>query len=214
MFDLFRSREKSVRILLGALLVVVAISMLTYLVPNYNSGAPTSDTVVASVGSDQITSGDVARRVQNEVRGRQLPKELVSTYIPQIVDQMVNEQALAYEATSLGFQVSDADLRSAIQTIIPDLFPDGHFVGTDAYAGFLARQEMSIQDFEAKLRRQLLVTKLLEVAAEGTIVAPVEVEHAYQERNEKIKIQFARVCPTSFAPKLTLARRTWRSSSR
>ena len=195
MFDLFRSREKSVRILLGALLVVVAISMLTYLVPNYNSGAPTSDTVVASVGSDQITSGDVARRVQNEVRGRQLPKELVSTYIPQIIDQMVDEQALAYEATSLGFQVSDADLRSAIQTIIPDLFPDGHFVGTDAYAGFLARQEMSIQDFEAKLRRQLLVTKLREVAVEGTIIAPVEVERAYQERNEKIKIQFARVMP-------------------
>jgi peptidyl-prolyl cis-trans isomerase D len=195
MFDLFRSREKSVRILLGALLVVVAISMLTYLVPNYNSGAPTSDTVVASVGSDQITSGDVARRIQNEVRGRQLPAELVSTYIPQIVDQMVDEQALAYEATRLGFQVSDADLRSAIQTIIPDLFPDGHFAGKDAYAGFLARQEMSIQEFEAKLRRQLLVNKLREVAVEGTIVAPVEVEKAYQERNEKIKIQFARILP-------------------
>ena len=39
MFDLFRSRDKAVRILLGALLVVVGFSMLTYLIPSYNTGA-------------------------------------------------------------------------------------------------------------------------------------------------------------------------------
>ena len=52
MFDLFRSRDKMVRILLGALLGVVALSMLTYLVPNYNTGSSSSDLVVAEIGKE------------------------------------------------------------------------------------------------------------------------------------------------------------------
>ncbi len=50
MFDLFRSRDKAVRLMLGGLLLVVAVSMLTYLVPNYDSSGPTSNLVVATVG--------------------------------------------------------------------------------------------------------------------------------------------------------------------
>ncbi|MGB9458595.1 MAG: peptidyl-prolyl cis-trans isomerase [Bryobacteraceae bacterium] len=191
MFDLFRSREKSVRILLGALLVVVALSMLTYLVPNYGTGAPTADSVVASVGKDDITTGEVMHLIQSTMRGKQLPPELISTYIPQMIQGMVNERALAYEATRLGFQVSDGDLRAAIQQIIPSLFPDGKFAGKDAYAAVLAEQQLTIPEFETSLRRQILITKLREVAVEGTIVSNLEIEHAYQERNEKIKIQYA-----------------------
>jgi peptidyl-prolyl cis-trans isomerase D len=193
MFNLFRSREKSVRILLGALLMVVAISMLTYLVPQYNTGAPTADTVVASVGGDEITSGDVMRLIQATMRGKQLPPELIATYVPQMVDGMVNERALAYEAKRLGFEVSDSDVRASIQQIIPNLFPDGKFAGKDAYAAVLAEQQMTIPEFEANLRREILITKLREVAVEGTIVSELEIDHAYRERNEKIKIQYVKV---------------------
>ncbi|HEY9140769.1 MAG TPA: peptidylprolyl isomerase [Bryobacteraceae bacterium] len=193
MFNLFRSREKSVRILLGALLMVVAVSMLTYLVPQYNTGAPTADTVVASVGRDDITSGDVMRLIQATMRGKQLPPELISTYVPQMVDEMVNERALAYEATRLGFEVSDADLSASIQQIIPNLFPDGKFAGKDAYAAVLTEQQLTIPEFETNLRREILITKLREVAVEGTIVSELEIEHAYRERNEKIKIQYVKV---------------------
>ncbi len=181
------------RILLGALLLLVALSMLTYLVPNYNTGAPTSDSVVASVGKDDITTGEVMHLIQSTMRGKQLPAELISTYIPQMIEGMVNERALAYEATRLGFQVSDGDLRAAIQQMIPNLFPDGKFAGKDAYAAVLAEQQLTIPEFETSLRREILITKLREVAVEGTIVSNLEIEHAYQERNEKIKIQYVTV---------------------
>ncbi len=193
MFNLFRSREKSVRILLGALLMVVAVSMLTYLVPQYNTGAPTADTVVASVGRDDITSGDVMRLIQATMRGKQLPPELISTYVPQMVDEMVTDRALAYEATRLGFAVSDADLAPPSSKSFPNLFPDGKFAGKDAYAAVLTQQQLTIAEFETNLRREILITKLREIAMEGTIVSELEIEHAYQESNEKIKIQYVKV---------------------
>lgn len=198
MFDLFRSREKSVRILLGALLVLVALSMLTYLVPTYNTGTTTSDTVVADVPGAPVTMSDVQRLVQATMRNKQFPPELLPNYIPTMVDQMVTERAMAYEAKRLGFVVTDQDVAEAIRLMAPSLFPDGKFVGKDAYAAMLAQQQMSIPDFEADLKRQLLITRLRDVALEGTIVTPLEIEQTYKKRNEKVKIQFVKLNPDKY----------------
>src|SRR5215472_2014628 len=111
MFDLFRSREKSVRILLGGLLLVVAISMLTYLIPNYNTGSGTGrEMVIADIGQDTITVPDVQRVVQNRMRNQQLPAEVLPNFLPQIIDQMIIDRAMYLQAQNLGFQVSDAEL--------------------------------------------------------------------------------------------------------
>ena len=194
MFDLFRSREKSVRIVLGGLLLLVALSMLTYLVPNYNTGGPArADQVVASVGSSDITVAEVQHLIQNAMKGRQLPPQLISTYVPQMVDQMVSDRALTYEAQRLGLTVSDQDLREAIQQILPNLFPDGKFVGKDIYAQVLAQQDLTIPQFEDDLRRQVLITKLRDIAMEGTIVTPQEIENSYKQKNEKLKIEYVKM---------------------
>jgi peptidyl-prolyl cis-trans isomerase D len=194
MFDLFRSREKSVRILLGALLLLVALSMLTYLVPNYNTGSDTSDTIVAEIGKDDVvTLPEVQRLIQNTVRGRQLPPSVLPNYVPTMVDQLVTERALAYEAARLGFQVTDADLADTIRQTAPGLFQDGKFVGRDTYAAMLAQQNLSIAEFESDLRRQILISRLRDVAIEGTIVTPLEIEQAYRKKNEKIKIEYVKV---------------------
>lgn len=194
MFDLFRSREKSVRILLGALLLLVALSMLTYLVPSYNTGTNTSDMIVAEIGKDDvITLPEVQRLIQNTVHGRQLPPDILPTYVPTMVDQLVTDRALAYEAARLGFQVTDADLADTIRQSAPSLFQDGRFVGKDAYAAMLAQQNITIAEFESDLRRQILITRLREVAIEGTIVTPLEIEQAYRKKNEKIKIEYVKI---------------------
>ncbi|HLK69431.1 MAG TPA: peptidyl-prolyl cis-trans isomerase [Bryobacteraceae bacterium] len=193
MFDLFRSRDKAVRILLGALLVMVAISMLTYLIPSYNTGASTSSDVVADIGSDSLSLQEVQRQIQNTVRGRQLPPSIMPNFIPQIIDSMVTERAIAYEAERLGFVVTDAQIADGIRQMVPSLFPDGKFVGTAMYSGFLAQQNITIAEFEADVRRQLLGTRMRDVALEGTIVTPLEIEQEYRKKNEKLKIEYVKV---------------------
>ena len=67
MFDLFRSRDKAVRITLSVLLGLVGLSMVTYLIPTTgnDTGNPTDKTVVASIGKDELTSQQVTKVIQN-----------------------------------------------------------------------------------------------------------------------------------------------------
>jgi len=193
MFDLFRSREKSVRILLGALLVLVGLSMLTYLIPSYNSGGSATDVVVAEVGGEAITLPQIQRIVQTQLRGRNMPPEVLPAYVPQLIDSVINEHALAYQAQKMGFEVTDAQIGDAIRTYIPNLFQDGKFVGKDAYAAVLAQQNLSIPEFETEMRRQLLITRLRDVAVQGVVVTPQEIEAEYKKRNDKIKIEYVKL---------------------
>jgi parvulin-like peptidyl-prolyl isomerase len=116
MFDLFRSRDKAVRILLTGLLGLVALSMVTYLIPGSGAGygGSTDQNVVAQIGKEPLTAQEVSRAVQNMSRGRQMPAELLAMYVPQMVEQLISDRAMAYEAKRLGLEVSDSDTATAI----------------------------------------------------------------------------------------------------
>jgi peptidyl-prolyl cis-trans isomerase D len=194
MFDLFRSREKGMRIMLGVMGGLLGLSMLTYLIPNYNSGGSSSnDFVVAEVGKDPITLQEVQQLVQSSMRGRQIPPEILPTYVPQLVDNLISERAMQYEAERLGFEVTDAQIADAIKQYVPNLFQDGRFVGKEAYAALLSQQNMTIPEFERNVRRQLLITRLRNIALEATVVTPQEIEQEYKKKNEKIKIEYVKV---------------------
>jgi peptidyl-prolyl cis-trans isomerase D len=194
MFDLFRSRYKAVRILLGAILLAGSLSMLTYLIPNYGSGvADTGDNVVAEVGDSVITLPDVQKVVQQVTRGRQVPSAVLAAYVPRIVDDLVIQRALAYQAGKLGFQVTDAQMTEAIRQMIPSLFQDGKFVGTEAYSAMLAQQNTTISEFETDLRRQMLTSRLRNMIVDGIVVTPAEIEQAYRRKGEKVKVEYVKL---------------------
>ena len=117
---------------------------------------------------------------------------------------MIQDRAVAYEAQRLGLRVSEKELAEAIQSTMPQLFQDGKFVGRDVYSQFLAQQNLTVEQFEANFRKQLLLTKLQGMVLEGMVVTPNEVEREYRRRNEKIKIDYIAFHPNKFRSQVTV----------
>ncbi len=120
MFDLFNS-QKAKKYVMGGILVVVSASMLLYLVPNYNTGSGASDVIVAKIGSVEITETDARRSIQTQTRGQKIPPEIIPNYVPQMIETMVNDRAMEYEARKLGLKVgawtvnAAADMRTLVK---------------------------------------------------------------------------------------------------
>lgn len=201
MFDLFRSREKSVRLLLGALLVLVAASMLVYLIPGGLGGPNVSgQNVVAAVGSDKITAQDVQRAVERITRGQSnLPKGLLAMYIPSIVNQMVETKALAYKAREMGLNVSDQDLADAIQAEVAPV--TGGKFNLQMYQSLLAQQGLTPADYENQRRESMLASRLENVEAQSLIVSDQDARAEYQRKNLKVGLEYIGFDAKDFAAK-------------
>jgi peptidyl-prolyl cis-trans isomerase D len=196
MFDLFRSRDKAVRILLTVILSLVTLSMVGYLIPNYGgSGSTPNDNVVAEIGNSKLTIRDVQAAIRAATRNREMPPGMMQHYIPQIIEQMITEKALIYQAGRMGFVVNEADTAKAIRDQMPQMFPNGQFVGKESYAAVLQQQDMTIAEFEEYMSNQLLLNRLRNVALESTVVSKADIEHEFRLKNEKATIDYVKVAP-------------------
>jgi peptidyl-prolyl cis-trans isomerase D len=190
MFDLFRSREKNSRALLGVMLGLVAISMLIYLIPGGvgNNDSAAGETVVASVGGEKITTADVQRTIQSMTRGQSLPKGLLAMYMPNIVNQLVEEKAMAYQAKQMGMTISDQELSDTLQS---ELAPQmGGKFDMDIYKNYLTQQGMTPAQFEAQQRDAMLASRLDALERQSLIVSDADARAEYQRKNLKVALQY------------------------
>jgi peptidyl-prolyl cis-trans isomerase D len=207
MFDLFRSRAKAVRYLLGALLMLVAVSMVVTLIPGFVGASYAPENVIAEIGDDVLTAREVQMVIQQQLRNKAFPREMAGVYVPMIINQMIAERAVAYQAARMGFRVTEADVALAVESMMPQLYQNGKFVGRDVYAQILSQQmNMTIPEFEENVRKQILLTRLENFVLEGVAVGDREVEQAYRRRHEKIKVDYISISPADFRSKVSVSR--------
>jgi len=185
-----------------SLAIVVGAFILLY-VPSFLSpqGAGTAPSdVIATIEGRSITVAKYQLVYQQQITqmrsayGGELTDDLLRQLgiSQQVVQQLIDEEAILVEADRLGVEVNDGELRSRILKV-PGFQENGRFIGDARYRQILAAQRppMRPAEFEAELRRALMAEKL-EAAVTGWMqISNDEVETEYRRRNERVKLDLA-----------------------
>src|ERR1700692_1533837 len=192
----------TLKIILGALLVIICASMAITLIPggigsSLGIGAPPAG-VVATVGDQQVTVPEVQREARAMIR-QQFPRGgpqasmLLPYFASQAAEQLINEKALVAEAHRMGLRVSDEELCDELQhgQLGSMLFPDGKFVGQEQYEDFVQRNDLTVPQFEALEKDFILVRKLRALVASSAFIGDADVRDEFISRNTKVKFEYA-----------------------
>jgi peptidyl-prolyl cis-trans isomerase D len=198
------NRKLGYRIFLGVVVLVLGGSMLLYLVPQTPGTGEAATDSVAKVGDQSVTLGEVRQQLAQIEQRNQVPKPLESLYARQILNQLVYEKELEYEAKRLGITVSDQERADRIKQYVPGAFVNGTFVGMDRYAAEVqARFQLTVSVFEELIRQGLLEEKFRKRVTDGISVGPGELQDEFRYKNEKIKLSYAVIKPEELAAKIT-----------
>src|ERR1700730_17357810 len=192
------------RILLGAVVLVLAGGMLLYLVPSMpGTGDAASIDTVAKVGDESVTTDEVRQQLSEIEQRNQVPKALESLYAQQILKQLIFQKEIEYESKRLGIHVSDQERAERIRQFLPTAYNGDTFVGMDRYAAEVqGRFQMTVPVFEEQIRQGLLLEKFRKLVTDGISVGPNELQDEFRYKNEKIKLDYVLLKPEDLAAKI------------
>jgi len=193
MFNLFRSRQKTVRYMLAGILSVVGLSMIVYLIPGF--GGPSTprgldEQVIAEIGGNKITAQYVIATFQQVTARQNIPPGMVEYYLPQFIDSMVHDRAVVYEFERMGVTASDEEVYTLMTQVYPQFFQNGQLVNKDQFQGWLAQQGLSVEDAIENVRESIISTKAEGVLIAATVVTPKDLDDAVGQRFDKAKIRY------------------------
>ncbi len=195
-------RNRWIKISMGVILVVICISMVITLIPGLFMGGASNASnpdVAAVVGNQTVNATDVQQRLDQMTRGQQIPPMMRPLYAHQVLDSMIFQSAMDYEAQRLSMDVTPDEERARIEEILPAAFKNGVWQ-KDAYPNLVYSQTgMTVPQFEDAVRESMIAERFRHLVTDGISVTPAEIEQEFRRRNEKVTIQYALVKPTEIA---------------
>jgi peptidyl-prolyl cis-trans isomerase D len=179
--------------------------------PNVGGTYALSDTL-ANVEGRRITAGEFRRTYLNQIQayrnayGGEMNEQLLRQLgvDQRILLQMIDEEVALVEAERLGIRATDSELRQRIVTL-PAFQENGQFIGDARYRQLLNLQNppMRPDEFEAQLRRSLVIQKLRAALTDWVQLSDAEVEEEFRRRNEKVKLELVAFTADKFREGLT-----------
>jgi peptidyl-prolyl cis-trans isomerase D len=197
-------------------LALVVLTFVVFYIPDFlsiNTGAAPSQ-VLAEVQGAPITVGTFTRRYTTQMNayrqayGGQMNEQLLRQLgiDRQILQQLVDEEAMVADARRQGMTVNDVEVRERILNM-PAFQEAGRFVGEQRYRQALQfnNPPFTTSEFEENLRRGIMIEKLRTSVAGWITVTDGDVADEYRRRNEKVKLDVVPVTADAFRGQVTVA---------
>ena len=187
MIRFLQTPGRTKKFVLGGILLFFCVSLVITLIPGATGDFSSSHPgVLAKVGREEITIGDLQRLVPNQT--------LSGPLVSQAFDFLLGQKVMLMEADRLGLRVSDQELRDALHKgqFGQMLFPDGQYVGDDKYTSFVQESMgTTVPEFENRLKTELVLGKLQSMVTAAAEVPADEIQREFVKRNTKVKLQYA-----------------------
>ncbi len=166
------------------------------------------DNVAAHVGDQKVTFDEFERHYKRleglyrQLYGEQFTAEAARQMgLPvQALNQAVSQKILLEEARNMGLVATDQEVRDRVlqETVFKD--EQGRFVGEERYAEILRNLRYAgPAAFEAELRDEILVQKLMDILEANLYVTDQEVEKSYRDQVERARIRYVQLPRARFA---------------
>src|SRR5215813_14953191 len=170
--------ERTRNVIILGFIALMAISLVIFYAPGRTGRIvdPTkNNTVVAKVGSDEVTVADLSQIRENYRQmfgGRISLAQLGGN--KRFLDGLISKHVIAQEAERLGLSASDAELAEKIRKQFSDA--SGQFIGFDRYKESVTTRFGDIAKFENDLRSDIASEKLKAFVSASVNVSEEEVQ--------------------------------------
>ena len=214
MLKFLSGRKRSRNLLLVFFVIIMTLSLVGLFSVAVSGGAAGlfgsktggSDTTVAKVGSYEVTLKDFKDQLAafsrqiSQGQGRAGMARLTTTYAQygqQILDNLLREKLIQYEADRLSLSATDDEVEARLkQTFNP-------WPGAEQYRERLTQAGMTPVQFEASLRASISAEHLRSYITAAVQVSAQEVEDEYRRNNNRYSIRWADVSPDQVKDKVT-----------
>jgi peptidyl-prolyl cis-trans isomerase D len=194
--DKFSMKGLIATVVFGAIIAVFALTDLSQ-----NRGESGSG-VAAVVNDTAITLAEYRGRVDNleqNAKGRfdQFPEEQRRMLSQQMrrraLDELILGELVYQAGSSKGVRAADAEIRDTILEI-PFLNENGRFM-KDRYRMFLQNMNLSSEDFEHQIRKQIVTQKMQELFVGAATPTREELRRSRMLANQKVNVRFVELAP-------------------
>ena len=190
MLKFLSKMERTRSLIIVGFAILMAVSLVFFYAPTRNNAAPsaTNTEVIATVGDDEVTVGDLVQQVGD-------PSVLNSQIGEMLLNQLIRQRVMVQEARRLGMTASDEELAARLREDNKDASGKVDMKKYMARVGDVAR-------FEERIRDAIMVEKLRAFVTAGVNVSEEEVQRDYQRRSTTFDVVYVPVMADKLAAKI------------